>query len=195
MLRLCALVVALAAGSLPAADPVAVPGSDVKFPSTVGTAAGGKPVTLKLTGVGVRSRAIFKVYAIGSYLADGTAAKTAEDVVAADAPKMLYLVMERNVAGKDFVEAVKAGVGKTHPDKFAAEFQQIAAAVGDQTAAKGDHVSLLYLPGVGLRVQIVGKVDLTVKGAEFAAAVWGVYLGGNPVDEKLKQGLSSLIGK
>lgn len=195
MLRLSALILAFAAGSLSAADPVAVPGSDVKFPPTVGTAAGGKPVTLKLTGVGVRTRAIFKVYAIGSYLAEGTAVKTAEDVAAADAPKMLYIVMERNVSGKDFAEALRSGVGKTHPDKFAAEFKQIADAVGDQTASKGDHVSLLYLPGVGLRVQIVGKVDLTVKGADFAAAVWGVYLGGSPVDEKLKQGLASMIGK
>lgn len=191
MLRPLAILLLLAAPTA-AADLVPVPGSDVKFPASVTIAVADKPVALKLTGVGVRSRAIFKVYAIGSYLQDGVAHKGAQDLIDADSPKMFYLVMERGVSGKDFLEAIRTAIGKAHPGEFAAEFKTAGEAISDKEAAKGDHVSLTYLPGTGLRVNIVNKTDFTIKNPAFAKAVWEAYLGEHPVDEKLKSGL---VGK
>jgi hypothetical protein len=184
-------VVALSASS---ADPVPVAGSSAKFPRSVSIPVGQKAVTLKLTGVGMRTKVVFNVYAIGSYLQDGAAVKTADDLARADAARMLYLVMERTVGSADFLDAFKTAVGRTYPaDKFAAEFAQLAAAVGDKAAQRGDHVSLLYVPGTGLRVQIVGKVDVTIKSPAFAQALWEVYLGPKPIDDDLKKGLTSLL--
>lgn len=179
-----------------AAEGLPVPGSNVKFPAVVTVQHGQQTVTLKATGTALRTRAIFSVYAIASYLQDGNTAKTADDVARAEAVKMMYIVMERTVSGKDFIDAVKTAVGKSHPaDKFAAEFTQLNEVLGDKSAAKGDHVSLTYLPGTGLRVQIIGKADLTVKGAEFGRAVWEVYLGAKPIDDGMKAGLVSQLGK
>ena len=120
----------------------------------------------------------------------------AEDLARADVARMLYLVMERTVGSADFIDAFKTAVAKSYPaDKFAAEFAQLTAAVGGQEAEKGDHVSMLYLPGTGLRIVIAGKVDVTIPGAEFARAVWEVYLGPKPIDDGLKRGLVSMLGQ
>jgi hypothetical protein len=107
---------------------------------------------------------------------------------------MLHLVMERTVEPSDFIGAFKAAVGKTYPaDKFAAEFAQLAAAVGDKAAQKGDHVTLTHTPGAGVRIKLADKVDVSIGTPAFAQALWEVYLGPNPIDENLKKGLVSLL--
>jgi hypothetical protein len=188
---MAATTVVLAA---PASEPVPVKGTAAKYPRSITVPVGEQAATLKLTGVGLRTKLLFNVYAVGSYLQDGVTVATPEDLARADAVRMLYLVMERSVEAADFLDAFKTAVGKTYPaDRFSAEFAQLAAAVGNRPAQKGDHVSLLYVPGTGLRVQIVGKVDVTIKSAEFAQALWEVYLGSKPIDEDLKKGLMSLL--
>ena len=194
----CRAVVALVVGAfavvaISAAEPVAVKGSSATYPTSAAVAVGDKTVQLNLTGVGLRKR-IVSVYAIGSYVQEGKTVGTADDVVKVDAVRLLHLVMERTVEAADFIDAFKAAVGKTYPaDQFAAEFAQLARAVGDTAAKKGDHVTMLYTPGTGVRIQIVGKVDVTVKGAAFAQALWEVYLGPKPLDEGLKKGLVGLL--
>ena len=124
-----------------------------------------------------------------------------EVAAASDLPVMLYdvpgrtgttIAVDTYAAAKELpnVVAIKDAVGKSHPaDAFAAEFKQLAAAVGDTPAAKGDNVTLLHVPGAGLRVRMADKVDVTVKSEDFARAVWGVYLGPRPIDEVMKRGL------
>ncbi|WP_390697647.1 chalcone isomerase family protein [Gemmata massiliana] len=51
----------------------------------------------------------------------------------------------------------------------------------------GDNVTLLYVPGEGVRVQVSNKVDVTIKSPAFAQALWEVYLGAKPLDEGLKK--------
>jgi hypothetical protein len=199
MIRLAGLAVCLGvltATSAVAADPVPVKGSQNKFAPTVTVMVGDKPVELMLTGVGLRTKVGLNVYAIGSYLQEGAAARTPEDLAKADAVRMLHLVMERNVEPADFIDAFKSAVGKSYPaDKFATEFAQLTEAVGKTAAKKGDQVILLFAPGTGMRIQIVGKVDLLIKNADFAQALWEVYLGPKPLDEKMKMGLVARLAR
>lgn len=192
-----ALVVgALTAAPGPAADPVPVRGSSVTYAPSAEVKVGGKTVKLNLTGVGLRSKIGIRVYTAASYIQDGTAAKTAEDVVKADAVRLIHLVMERTVESAEFIGAFKDAVGKNHPaDKFAAEFKQIIDALGEKSAAKGDHVTLLFVPGSGVRIQLADKLDVTVKGDDFARALWEVYLGPKPVDEALKRRLVEMLAE
>lgn len=190
-----ALVIgALAAATGSAADPVPVRGSQVTYPPSVEVPIKDGNVKLALTGVGLRTRIGLRVYAVTSYVQDGAAVRTAEDVVKTDAVRMLHLVMERTVEPGDFLGAFRDAVAKTHPaDKFAAEFKQLAEAVGDTPASKGDHVTLLCVPGAGVRIRLADKVDVTVKGADFARALWEIYLGPKPIDEALKRGLVGML--
>jgi hypothetical protein len=173
-----------------AADPVAVKGTSASYEPAVSVPVKDRDVKLNLTGVGLRTKVGFNVYAVASYVQDGAAVKTPEEVIKADAVRMLHLVMQRKVVPADFIGAFKTAVGKTYPEeKFAAEFTQLTEAVGDTAAAKGDHVTLLYVPGTGVRIRMADKVDVTIKNPAFAKALWEVYLGADPLDEKLKTGL------
>jgi hypothetical protein len=189
-----ALVVTAVAGIGTAADPVSVKGTSVTYAPTVSVTVKDKAVPLNLTGVGLRTKLGFGVYAMASYVQDGTRVKGAEDVVKADAVRLLHLVMQRTVQPTEFIGAFRAAVGKSYPeDKFAAEFKQLVEAVGENAAAKGDHVMLLHVPGEGVRIQVGKTVDVTVKSPAFAQALWEVYLGPKPLDEGLKKELVGLL--
>lgn len=189
-----ALVVAVVAGTGTAADPVPVKGTSVTYAPIVSVTAKDKAVPLNLTGVGLRTKVGFSVYTIASYVQDGTRVRGADDVAKADGVRLLHLVMQRTVQPTEFIGAFRAAVGKSYPeDKFAAEFKQLIDAVGENAAAKGDHVTLLHVPGEGVRIQVGKKVDVTVKSPAFARALWEMYLGPKPIDEGLKKELVGLL--
>lgn len=195
-LTVTALVLAALAPAVGAADVVAVPGSSARFARTLSLPGSNPPTTLKLTGVALRTKLVFNVYAIASYVKEGTPVRTAEELARVEAPRMLHLVMERTVSGKDFLDAFRTAIGKSYPpSKFAAELTQLATVFGDRGAAEGDNVVLMYTPGAGLRVQIVNKDGVTIPNPEFARAVWEVYLGPQPVDPGMKRGLAGLLGR
>src|SRR4051812_22454135 len=91
---LAAVVTAAALATAAAADDRAagVAGSPPKFPPTAEVAVNGKPVSLLLTGTGLR-RKLVKVYAIASYVQDDARVQTAEQLIAADTVKRLHLVL------------------------------------------------------------------------------------------------------
>src|SRR5688572_15728272 len=99
-------VVALLAGAITAAtgaaaNPIPVRGTSVTFDPAVYPTLNDRPVRLTLTGVGLRTRVGLSVYAVASYVQDGAAVRTAEDVAKADAVRLLHLVMERTVEPAD----------------------------------------------------------------------------------------------
>jgi hypothetical protein len=177
-----------------ASDPVPVKGTSATYAPSVKVAVKDQTVQVNLTGVGVRRKFGLNVYAVASYVQDGTAVRSADDVVKAEAVRMLHIVMQRTVEPEDFIGAFKDAVGKSYPaDKFASEFTEITKAVGDTVAAKGDQVLIVSVPGAGVRVRLADKVDITLKNADFARALWEVYLGPKPLDETLKRGLVGML--
>src|SRR5262245_30230130 len=105
---LAAAVVLLGGTGALAAELVGGRGSDTRFTTTMESTAAGKTAKLVLTGVALRQKYIFNIYAIGSYVREGAGVRTAEDLAAADCPKCLHLVMERALEGKDMAEALQA---------------------------------------------------------------------------------------
>lgn len=174
------------------ADIVTVPGSSARYETAMEVQAAGKPVRLTLTGAAMRRKAFFNVYAVASYLQDGVAAKSAEQLAAADGVKLLYLVMERDVGGRDMAEAITAGVRGNYPgESFSAELKKVGQVLGSIELKKGDHVKLTALPRVGLRCEVVGKIDVTIENPGFAKAIWDIYLGKQNLGETVKSGLVS----
>src|SRR5437868_8047592 len=107
-------------------ETVVVPGSDVRYPVRTEITVGYKPVKLVLTGTAERKGHGLNVYAIASYIQDGAAAKTAEQIVAADAVKVMHLVLERNLDGQTMFEGIRTGVRLNHSlDAFAGEMGQL----------------------------------------------------------------------
>lgn len=187
-------IIALTAVTVVAADTVGVPGSGARFSTAVEVKVGDKPVRLALTGAALRKKAVFSVYTVASYLQDGVKVKSADQLASADGVKMLMLVMERDVGGRDMAEAIQTGVRlNSPPDAFAAELRKVNEVLGAISLRKGDHVMLTSVPGVGLRCQVIGKTDVTIANPAFAKAIWDIYLGRQNLGEPIKAGLVSRL--
>ena len=192
---LSALIAAAIAAPAAADETVEVPGTSTRCLAAVSTRHGNQDVVLNLTGAALRSKLIVNVYTVASYLQAGKAARTADELVAADAVKLLLITMERDVDGPDLIDAFKTAVAKSHPGRFGPEFAELARHVGTGTARKGTEVVIAYLPGTGTRFKFEGKEPLVIPGKEFADAVWGVYLGPKPLTDAIKKGLTARLGR
>ncbi len=152
---------------------------------------------LVLNGAGVRYRAVFKVYAAALYL--NQKATTAEAVLANAATKRVELHMLRDVDGKDLGKAFTDGMEKNMlPEermksingifKFGQFFNE------RKKLASGDRVSVDWVPNVGAQVSVNGKpAGDVIKEVEFYNSVLRIWLGANPADADLKEGLLGKI--
>ena len=170
---------------------VGTPGSKVEYPTMIKENVGDQPIAMKLTGTGLRTKAIFSVYAIASYVADAATVKSPAELAAADVPKRLHLVMEREVAGKDMSDNIRAGIAGNHPGEFAEELKALDEYCKKLTLKKGQHIRLTHSPGVGLSALIGEDQALEIPNVKFANAIWEIYLGKKPLNDKLKKGLTS----
>jgi hypothetical protein len=187
------LVLACAAGTW-AAELVGVHGSSTQFTTTMDWTVNDKPVKMALTGTALRQKFLVNVYAVASYVAQGSGVKTADDLAAADCPKQLHLVMERSVAGKDMAEAFRSGIRQNHPGPdFGDEIGLLVDKMQSWTTVRGDHIYLTHFPGVGLQIKVAGREEFLIRNPAFSRAIWDVYFGKNNVGEGIKKGLTSRL--
>jgi hypothetical protein len=149
--------------------------------------------SLQLNGVGVRTRAIFKVYAAGLYVPQK--AGSASALLAQKGPRRMAITMLRNVDADTFAGALSEGLQKNLSDaQFVGFKPQIDALNASFKAAgeakKGDVIHLEFAPDAGTRVVVNGKPQGSpIAGEEFYNAVLRIWLGDKPVDDDLKKGL------
>ncbi len=148
---------------------------------------------LKLNGAGLRSKAFFKVYAMGLYLQDKQAAAAA--ILAAPGPKRVHLHMLRDVDAGDFSEALADGIKDNHTE---AEVKALAPRIAVLTglmneikqAKTGLAIQLDWLPGAGTQVTIGGQArGKPIEGEDFYRALLRIWVGDKPVSGDLKKAL------
>jgi hypothetical protein len=175
-------------------DTIPVPGSKNGFAAKVEREIDGRKVPLELTGVAMRKRFLFNVYAIGSYVEEGRLPRSAQDLVLLDAPKQLHLIMERDVSGQDIAENFRSAIRANYPaPEFEQEITTLAKQLSVQTLRKGDQIFLTCVPKVGLHVALAGKAEQTIANPRFCRAVWEIYFGKNNIGAEVKQGLLSRL--
>jgi hypothetical protein len=145
-------------------------------------------INLALKGVGLaRYLYAIKVYVAALYLPEGV--KT-QDVLG-DIPKRLELQYFQNIKAADFAKAADQVLPQNVPatvvsalrpqiDRFHAWYQDIKP---------GDRYSLTYVPGQGTELAHNGVPKGVMEGADFAAAYFAIWLGSDPINDKLKDGL------
>jgi len=156
----------------------------VKMPDSV--TVEGK--TLKLNGMGLRKKVVFKVYVAGLYLE--SLSKDPAAVLSSDQIRSMRLWILRSLKGSQITEAIvesfeknsKAQMGalKARLDKFNAMFPDVT---------EGDQIEMTYVPGKGTIVIAKGTEKGVIEGKDFADALFSVWLGPNPVQEDLKKAL------
>lgn len=156
----------------------------VKMPDTV--MVEGK--TLKLNGMGLRTKVVFKVYVLGLYLE--TPSKDAAAVISAEQVKSVRMSLLRDVAGAKITETIMEGFernSKSQMGALKARLDKLHAMVPD--VVKGDQIVLTYVPGKGTVVTAKGIEKGVIEGKDFADALFSVWLGLSPAQEDLKKAL------
>lgn len=156
----------------------------VKMPDTV--TVDGK--TLKLNGMGLRTKVMFKVYVAGLFLE--TTSHDAAAVIAADQVKQIELSILRKLSGAQITDAIVEGFqrnSKAQMPALSARLDKLKAWIPD--VDKGDTIGLTYVPGKGTVVSAGTSEKGVIEGKDFSDALLSVWLGSNPAQEDLKKKL------
>jgi hypothetical protein len=144
-------------------------------------------------GVGLRKRAIFKVYVAGLYVAQKSS--NAAAVIADKGARRVSLRMLRDVDAGSFIDSFNEGLKsnlseaqltalKPQTDALTATLKSIGE------AKKGDAINFDYTPEGGTRISVNGQPrGDAIAGADFFSAVLRIWLGEKPADESLKKGM------
>jgi len=151
------------------------------------------PGELVLNGAGLRTKAFFKVYVAGLYLAEKKT--SANEVLALPGAKRVSMRMMRELSAKQLVDALDQGIRDNTP---AAEQESLKERMGGliaimsalQRTKEGDVIALDWLPGSGTRVVLNGEPrGAAIEGEDFYRALLRIWLGDNPVSDSLKKAL------
>ena len=162
-------------------------GSAVRFDKQVNV--GGQQLEMKGTGI-LRYMRFIKVYAGALY----ALAETAPDGIMADTPKRLEVEYFLALNGEDFGPATYKGLAN---NISAVEIERLRTRIDYHNSLyadvkPGDRYSLTYVPGVGTELALNGEPRGTIPGADFAAAIFSLWLGDQPIDKRFKR---SLLGQ
>jgi hypothetical protein len=154
---------------------------------------------LQLNGLGVRTKFFVKVYAAGLYLQDKRA--TVDEVMKADGPRRLQLVMLRDVSSDSFGESFMAGLNNNLDTKEKSKIVTQISKFGEMFAMldslkKGDTLDIDWIPGSGTVVLVNGKRNGDVTpDLIFYNSVLKIWLGDKPADDTLKTKLLAASAK
>lgn len=174
----------LAAFTMPPSYSLALTVENVTFADSIQTG----PITLPLHNAALlRYLKLIKAYVAALYLPKGI---NTEEVLS-DVPKRLEISYLVSIKGPDFDKGAAPVLERNQTPAELARLQRridrINAAYKD--VKPGDRYSLTYLPGRGTELTLNGTPLIVIEGADFAAAYFGIWLGREPIDEKLKRDL------
>jgi hypothetical protein len=148
---------------------------------------------LEMKGIGVlRYMRVIKAYAGALY----TLPDLEPGDVLSDTPKRLEVSYFHSLKGKDFGPATYKGLAKSLD---AVEIERLRPRIDFHNSLyvdvkPGDRYALTYIPGVGTELALNGQPMGVIEGADFAAAIFSLWLGDNPFDRRFKRSLLGLDG-
>lgn len=146
--------------------------------------------TLVLNGTGVRSKFFIDVYLGALYLTE--ASEDGKSIVKADKPMTIRLFITSSlIDGDKMSEATLEGFenstdGNLKP--IQSEIDSLISAFRD-AVEENDIFDLQYVPGQGVSVIRNGEVKTIVPGLAFKQALFGIWLGDDPAQDSLKDGM------
>ncbi len=150
-----------------------------------------KTTRLQLKGVSVLRYMIFiKAYAGSFYLPEGSDGSQAFD----DIMKRLELEYRVAISADDFARAtlqkIKESVNSDVFNRILPKIESLNNLY--RNVEPGDRYALVYVPGDGTRLVYNSAPLGMIEGAEFANAVFGIWIGDNPIDKAFRD---DLLGK
>jgi hypothetical protein len=144
-------------------------------------------IKMKLVGADLLRYWGFKAYTGALYLEEGAAV----DAVLSDTAKRIELRYFRSIKGKDFGPATDKFIAKNVDSRT---FKRLRPLIDYHNSLyedvqPGDRYSLTYIPGKGTELALNGEPKGLIEGAEFAAAVFSIWLGPEPISDSFKRKL------
>lgn len=150
-------------------------------------------VDLLLNGLGTREATIFQVnvYVAALYLenpsSDGYAICESEEM------KRLILHFVRGVSEDDIAGAWSEGFEKNAGNDLALYQDRITTLNSWMDEMEdGDEMMFTYVPGAGLSVSVKEILKGTIEGSDFASVFFSIWLGDDPPNGGLRDGLLGL---
>ncbi len=140
---------------------------------------------LRLIGVGLLRYWGFKAYSGALYLEEGIPV----DEVLLDRAKRIELEYFRTIKGEDFGPATdKSIIRNVDAQKYKRLRPQIDYHNSlYEDVQPGDRYSLTYVPDLGTELALNGEPKGIIEGAEFAQAVFSIWLGPDPINNSFKK--------
>lgn len=146
--------------------------------------------TLQLNGAGVREKFWMDMYAGGLYLQEKSS--DAAKIVEADKPMAIKLhIVSKMITSKRMIDAVNEGFENSTGGNTATLQNEIHKFIGffEEQINKNDIFDIVYLPAEGVKVFKNGKEQGSIQGMSFKKALFGIWLGDEPADDDLKEGM------
>ncbi|NJK88769.1 MAG: hypothetical protein HC923_04805 [Myxococcales bacterium] len=145
--------------------------------------------TLTLNGLGIREATFLAidVYVAGLYLPQKSQEMT--EIVKADVPKHLVMRFVRDVDRGKQADAWKEGFKKNAKDFKAIEGKVEELTSWMEDIKNGEQMAVSYVPGKGTTMTVKGQTKGTIEGEDFQEALFKIYLGPNPPNSGLRDGL------
>jgi hypothetical protein len=143
---------------------------------------------LRLNGLGLRKKLMFKVYVGGLYLE--TPSKDAGAILASDQAKAVRMTFLRDVSKSQLQDAFVDGFEANAKEKAASQkaaIEKLYSLLKDMKETQT--MSFSYLPGKGTTVSLGENAIGLIEGREFAEALFALWLGPKPPSEDLKKGM------
>ncbi len=146
-------------------------------------------ITMELQGTGLKTLVLFKAFAAGFYQE-----KSFQKDILGEVSKRIEVEYFVNIPGEKLnaytLERMKVNVSEDELNDINAEIKMMGNYFVD--LKKGDRFSLTYIPGVGTKFAHNGKETGVIEGQQFAKALFSVWIGEKPFDQKLKNQILGL---
>ena len=148
-------------------------------------------IRMKIQGTGLlRYLGFIKAYVGALYLEEGS---LITDILS-DKPKRLEVEYFHALKGEDFGVSTNKMIAKNTDvrtlEKIRPQIDYHNSLYED--VQPGDRYSLTYIPGRGTELALNGKTKGVIKGADFASALFSMWLGEFPMNEPFKRQLLGL---
>ena len=106
-------------------------------------------------------------------------------------PKRLEISYLVSIKGPDFGKGAAPTMERNQTPAELAKLQGRIDRINSiyKDVKPGDRYALTYLPGRGTELVLNGMPLIVIEGVDFAAAYFGIWLGREPIDDKLKRDL------
>lgn len=135
--------------------------------------------TLLLNGMALRKKVIFKVYVAGMYLPQKE--KSAEKILNADDTRVVIMHFLRSVSAKKINGGWYDGLEDNTPNhskELKGKFDLLAKYM--EKMKNGERIVFTYTAEKGTDVKVKGSLKGTIKGKDFADALFSCWIGKKP---------------